>query len=216
MESTRRGFMKALGAASIGGFAGCSSGNYKEEKEEEADLYDIVDGIKYDQKHRLGDHNVDSDKPAYNPETLEFNTNPEKILESSEDIDYMATVRTHEEGPFRDMTSFPEDYCCDGSPIASGLAEMVAQNLWFPLKNSEGGSAGYVEAGKEFKERMGSISAEVKDHEGNTAEVTMPQSTAEEYWEKIEEHYIDEEWEELQDLSREMTTWAEENMETTF
>lgn len=215
MESTRRGFMKALGVTTIGGLAGCSQGDY-ETDEQEADLYDILDGVKYDQKERLEDHNGNFRDPAFDTETLQINTDPEDILKSSGNIDYTTTVRTHVEGPFRDMSSFTDDYCCDGSPLANSLATMVAQNIWYPLKNSAGGSAGDVEAGKEFKERMGDISAKVVDHEGNKAEVTMPRSTAEKYWEDLESHYQDDEWEDLEGLSREITDWTKKNMEKNF
>lgn len=205
MPSTRRLFLRGLGGTAIGGLAGCTS------DAEESNLEDLLGEIEYDQRGRVSDFNQRAESQVFVENSHVLHTDPDDVLSSTGLIDYHSSLETSDDRTMTDMSGLEEDSLGD-TPIASILGSLVIQNIWVPVRNANGGGTGHKEAGQEFQERMGDISAAVEDHTGNTAELEVSRATAEKFWSQIEETY-NEEYKEneanfMRDLSGELHEWA--------
>lgn len=205
MPSTRRLFLRGLGGTVIGGLAGCSS------DAEESNLEDLLGEIEYDQRGRVSDFNQRAESQVFVENSHVLHTDPDDVLSSTGLIDYHSSLEASDDRTMTDMSGSGEDPLGD-TPIANVLGSLVIQNIWVPVRNANDGGTGHKEAGQEFQERMGDISAAVEDHAGNSAELEAPRATAEKFWTQIEETYNEEykenEADYMRDLSVELQEWA--------
>jgi hypothetical protein len=211
MRSTRRLFLIGLGGTAVGGLAGCTSG----EEKKESNLEDLLGEIEYDQRGRVSDFNQRVEGRVFAENSHVLTTEPDDVLSSSGLIDYHTSLETTQDRNLAEMSSAQEGTVGD-APSATMLGSLVVQNIWVPVRNANGGGTGHKEAGQEFQERMGDISAAVADHAGNAAELVVPKATAERFWTRIAETYNEEykenEADYMRDLSAELHEWAEKQV----
>lgn len=215
MESTRRGFLKGLGGVAAAGLAGCT-----EDEEEGSDEFEELLGeIEYDQRGRIGDYNSRFDVDVFDEESHSLRTDPEDVSGTSGEVSYHTKVETYQGGELSNLEN-QGSFENDETPVESILGSMIIQNLWIPIRNANGGGTGYEEAGEEFRERMGDISAKVEDQAGNYAELELSESKANQFWNRIEETYNEEykenEADYMSDISAELQNWASENTEFSY
>lgn len=221
-EYSRRDVLGAIGSAAAASVAGCQS-----EKEEYDPLSEVINNIQYRQRDLIDTYNRregNRAREAFEEESMQLNHDPENVDGTSGQIDYELNIQTSEDGTLADLQNPermerapPQDERDQTEYHTTNLlgSLMVAQ-FQVPILGIKGEGFKDQETHEEYKERLGSVGAQIEDHSGNSANLYMPEQDVEDFWNQVETTLEQDTAEAKEETLQDLVGYCEENMEYSF